>query len=33
VLTPDHALARLDQVWDDYFQFNAAVKESAKANH
>ena len=26
VLTPTHALARLDQVWDDYFQFSAAAK-------
>jgi hypothetical protein len=26
VLPPDQALSRLDQVWDDYFQFNAGAK-------
>jgi hypothetical protein len=29
VLPPERALARLDEVWDNYFQFNAAAKASA----
>jgi hypothetical protein len=27
---PDEALARLDTVWDDYFQYNAAAKAGAQ---
>jgi hypothetical protein len=30
VLPPDQALSRLDQVWDDYFQFNAGAKKAAQ---
>ncbi|MGH6768500.1 MAG: TMEM143 family protein [Xanthobacteraceae bacterium] len=29
VLSPERALARIDEVWDNYFQFNAAAKEAA----
>jgi hypothetical protein len=31
VLAPDAALARLDQVWDDYFQYSAGTKAAVQS--